>query len=88
MIWPVWMILRVTIGVGKDQIDDALRSFDRAISLAYSAQGMGGHARPAHEGRVFCFPQGVPSKPEDFDPKADSDDWVKWNQERDKQINF
>ena len=38
--------------------------------------------------QISISPQGVPSKPEDFDPKADSDDWVKWNQERDKQINF
>lgn len=29
--------------------------------------------------------QGVASPPQDFDPKADADDWVKWNQERDKQ---
>ncbi len=32
--------------------------------------------------------QGVPSKPETFDPKADADDWVRWNQERDKQVQF
>jgi len=38
--------------------------------------------------QISISPQGVPSKPEDFDPKADSDDWVKWNQERDKQVNF
>ena len=38
--------------------------------------------------QITISPQGVPSKPEDFDPKADSDDWVKWNQERDKQVNF
>ncbi len=38
--------------------------------------------------QISISPQGVPSKPEDFDPKADTDDWVKWNQERDKQINF
>ena len=38
--------------------------------------------------QISISPQGVPSKPEDFDPEADSDDWVKWNQERDKQINF
>jgi len=30
--------------------------------------------------------QGVPSKPHDFDPKADSDEWVRWNQERDKDV--
>jgi hypothetical protein len=38
--------------------------------------------------QISISPQGVPSKPEDFDPKADSDDWVRWNQERDKQVNF
>ena len=38
--------------------------------------------------QITISPQGVPSKPEDFDPKADSDDWVKWNQERDKQTQF
>jgi hypothetical protein len=38
--------------------------------------------------QISISPQGEPSKPQDFDPKADSDDWVKWNQERDKQINF
>jgi len=35
--------------------------------------------------QVTVSPQGVASKPQDFDPKADADDWVKWNQERDKQ---
>jgi hypothetical protein len=25
---------------------------------------------------------------EDFDSKSDADDWVKWNQERDKQVEF
>jgi len=38
--------------------------------------------------QISISPQGVPSKPEDFDPKADVDDWVKWNQERDKAISF
>ena len=38
--------------------------------------------------QISISPEGKPSKPEDFDPKADSDDWVKWNQERDKQVNF
>ncbi len=28
---------------------------------------------------------GTASQPQDFDPKADADDWVRWNQERDKQ---
>jgi FecR protein len=38
--------------------------------------------------QITISPQGVPSKPENFDPKADSDDWVKWNQERDKENQF
>ena len=38
--------------------------------------------------QISISPEGKPSKPEDFDPKADSDDWVKWNQERDKQVDF
>jgi hypothetical protein len=38
--------------------------------------------------QITISPQGVPSKPENFDPKADADDWVKWNQERDKQMSF
>ena len=38
--------------------------------------------------QISISPEGKPSKPEDFDPKTDSDDWVKWNQERDNQVNF
>lgn len=38
--------------------------------------------------QITISPQGVPSKPQDFDAKADQDDWVKWNQERDKKITF
>jgi len=38
--------------------------------------------------QITISPQGVPSKPETFDPKADADDWVKWNQERDKETPF
>ena len=38
--------------------------------------------------QISISPQGVPSKPEDFDPKADADEWVKWNQERDKETQF
>jgi len=34
--------------------------------------------------QITISPQGVPSKPEDFDPKTDADDWVRWNQQRDK----
>ena len=38
--------------------------------------------------QITISPQGVPSKPESFDPKADADEWVRWNQERDKQAHF
>lgn len=38
--------------------------------------------------QITISPQGVASKPQDFTPQQDMDDWVKWNQERDKQINF
>ncbi len=38
--------------------------------------------------QISISPQGVPSKPQDFDPKTDADDWVKWNQERDKGVSF
>src|SRR5512147_231175 len=38
--------------------------------------------------QISISPDGKPSKPEDFDPKADADDWVKWNQERDKEMSF
>lgn len=38
--------------------------------------------------QITISPQGVPSKPESFDPKSDADEWVKWNQERDKQVRF
>ncbi len=38
--------------------------------------------------QITISPQGVPSKAEDFDPKADADDWVRWNQQRDKETRF
>ena len=38
--------------------------------------------------QISISPDGVASQPQDFDPKADADDWVKWNQERDKQLEF
>jgi ferric-dicitrate binding protein FerR (iron transport regulator) len=38
--------------------------------------------------QITISPQGVPSKPQDFDPKADQDDWVRWNQQRDKEMSF
>jgi len=36
--------------------------------------------------QISISPQGVASKPQDFTPQQDMDDWVKWNQERDKQL--
>lgn len=38
--------------------------------------------------QISISSQGVATKPQDFDPKADADDWVKWNQERDKGVSF
>jgi len=38
--------------------------------------------------QVTISPDGVASQPQDFDPEADADDWVKWNQERDKLTRF
>jgi FecR protein len=38
--------------------------------------------------QISISSEGVHSKPQDFDAKADSDDWVKWNQERDKETTF
>ncbi len=38
--------------------------------------------------QISISPQGVASKPQDFDPKADADDWVMWNQERDKKTEL
>jgi hypothetical protein len=38
--------------------------------------------------QISISPQGIASKPQDFDPKSDADDWVKWNQERDKGSEF
>lgn len=37
--------------------------------------------------QVSISPQGVASKPQDFTPQQDMDDWVRWNQERDKQLD-
>jgi hypothetical protein len=36
--------------------------------------------------QITISPQGVPSKPQNFDPVKDADDWVLWNRERDKQL--
>lgn len=38
--------------------------------------------------QITISPQGVPSQPQDFTPQQDMDDWVKWNQERDKQLQL
>ncbi len=38
--------------------------------------------------QISISPDGRPSRHENFDPKEDADDWVKWNQERDKQMQF
>ncbi len=37
--------------------------------------------------QIIISPKGVASKPRDFDPKTDADEWVKWNQERDKETS-
>lgn len=37
--------------------------------------------------QITISPSGAASQPVDFDPQKDLDDWVKWNQERDKQLN-
>ncbi len=36
--------------------------------------------------QVTISPQGVASEPQDFNPQQDMDDWVRWNQERDRQL--
>lgn len=38
--------------------------------------------------QITISPDGKPSEPQDFTPQEDADDWVKWNQERDKQVPF
>lgn len=38
--------------------------------------------------QITISPQGVASKPQDFTAQEDTDDWVTWNQERDKQLKF
>lgn len=38
--------------------------------------------------QVNISPKGVPSQAQEFDPQTDADDWVKWNQERDKATTF
>lgn len=36
--------------------------------------------------QVSISSQGVASQPQDFDSRADADEWVNWNQERDKDV--
>jgi hypothetical protein len=38
--------------------------------------------------QITISPQGVASKPEEFNLQQDLDDWVKWNQERDKKLQY
>jgi hypothetical protein len=38
--------------------------------------------------QVTISPEGKPSEPKDFTPQEDADDWVKWNRERDRDIQF
>ncbi len=36
--------------------------------------------------QIVISPQGVPSKPQDFDAVKDADEWVMWNREQDKNL--
>lgn len=38
--------------------------------------------------QITISSEGVAAQPQDFDAQADADDWVKWNQEMDKQVEF
>jgi hypothetical protein len=38
--------------------------------------------------QIGIFLRGVASQPRNFDSKADPDDWVIWNVERDKKLTF
>jgi hypothetical protein len=38
--------------------------------------------------QISISPQGVASQPQDFSPQQDQDDWVKWNQDRDKELEL
>jgi len=79
---------------------DESKSLDKAI-VPHEVAGPHEVPPPSHEvsieewttivkamQQISISPNGVPSKPEDFDPKADADEWVKWNQERDKETQF
>jgi hypothetical protein len=79
---------------------DASKPADKAI-LPHEVSGPHEVPPPVHEvsmeewtvivkamQQISISSQGVASKPQDFDPKADTDDWVRWNQERDKVTQF
>ncbi len=38
--------------------------------------------------QMTISPEGKPSEPKNFTLQEDADDWVRWNQERDKQMSF
>lgn len=38
--------------------------------------------------QITITPDGRPSVPTDFTSQQDADDWVRWNQERDRQMSF
>lgn len=79
---------------------DTSQSADKAI-LPHQVAGPHAVPPPMHEvsmeewtvivkamQQISISPQGVATKPQDFDPKTDADDWVKWNQDRDKNVSF
>lgn len=35
--------------------------------------------------KLHIYPDGTPGKPESFEPAREEDEWVRWNQERDRQ---
>jgi len=79
---------------------NASKPIDKAI-MPHEVSGPHEIPKPVHEvsmeewtvivkamQQITISPQGVASKPQDFDPKADADDWVIWNQERDKETSL
>src|SRR5208283_5366527 len=38
--------------------------------------------------QISISPQGIATQPQDFDPKTETDEWVRWNQERDTLTKF
>lgn len=76
---------------------DAAQAADKSL-MPHEVAGPHEIPKPVHEvsmeewtvivkamQQISISSQGVASKPQDFDPKADADDWVRWNQERDKE---